>query len=367
MHHKSEQLTLKSYNNMNKITESGNGTKYILFSAAIVIIIAGIYLAQSVIVLLIISIYLALLGASPVVWLIGKKIPSVIAVLLVMFCMVMILLLIGAQIGTSFRSFSENLPLLQVQLKAQVKLFSSFLTTNGISVNEEFFMEYINPDFIMVLTAALLTGLSSVLSDIILILLTVTFILLEVSSFPVKLRAILGNPHQAFPQFKLFVKDMKRYMIIKTILSLITGFLIGLWLFLLGIDYPLLWGFIAFLLNYIPNLGSIIAAIPATILSLIQFGFGKAILVLAGYVLVNFIIGNLMEPRLMGRKLGLSTLVIFISLIFWGNLLGIVGAILCIPLTITAKFAFEGNKKTRWIAIILDSEKNFHSLRDTFK
>lgn len=69
----------------------------------------------------------------------------------------------------------------------------------------------------------------------------------------------------------------------------------------------------------------------------------------------------------MGRKLGLSTLVIFISLIFWGNLLGIVGAILCIPLTITAKFAFEGNKKTRWIAIILDSEKNFHSLRDTFK
>jgi predicted PurR-regulated permease PerM len=178
-----------------------------------------------------------------------------------------------------------------------------------------------------------------------------------VSNFPVKLRAILGDPEQAFPQFSLFASDIKRYTIMKTILSLFTGVLIGLWLLILGVDYPVLWGFLAFLLNYIPNLGSIIAAIPAFILSLIQLGFGTAVLVLAGYFLVNFIIGNIVEPRMMGRKLGLSTLVIFISLILWGSLLGLVGAILCIPLTITAKFAFEGNEKTRWIAILLGSEK----------
>jgi predicted PurR-regulated permease PerM len=342
---------------MDKSNELGKGSKYIIFAASLVIIFAGINLAQSVIVLILVSIFFSLLGAPPVLWLKTKKIPSSLAVFIVMFCMVIILMLIGAQIGRSFSGFSEDLPLLQLQLKEQVIEISKYLTAKGVAVNEKFFMEYINPESIMILTASLLTGLSSILSDIVLILLTVTFILLEVSSFPLKLRAILGDPNQAFPQFNLFINDMKRYMLMKTILSLITGIFIGMWLFIFGVDYPLLWGFLAFLLNYIPNLGSIIAAVPATILSLIQLGFEKAIIVLVGYILVNFIIGNLLEPKLMGRKLGLSTLIIFVSLIFWGSLLGLVGAILCIPLTITAKFAFEGNEKTRWIAIILDSEK----------
>ncbi len=262
---------------MNKPKDSGSATKYVFSAAALVIIIAGIYLAQSVVVLILVSIFLALLGTPPVQWLKVKKFPSGLAVLIVMSCMVIILILIGAQIGTSFSGFTQDLPLLQEQLKGQVKSFSDFLTANGIAVNEKFFLEYINPESIMILTAALLTGLSSILSDVVLILLTVTFILLEVSNFPVKLRAILGDPEQAFPQFTLFAGDIKRYTIMKTILSLTTGVLIGLWLLILGVDYPVLWGFLAFLLNYIPNLGSIIAAIPAVILSLIQLGFGSLV------------------------------------------------------------------------------------------
>ena len=150
---------------------------------------------------------------------------------------------------------------------------------------------------------------------------------------------------------------MKRYMIIKTIIGLATGILIAFWLYILGVDYPILWGFLAFLLNYIPNLGSVVAAIPAVILAVIQLGFGSAVLVAAGYFAVNFVIGNIIEPRLMGRKLRLSTLVVFLSLIFWGGLLGLVGAILSIPLTMTLKFAFESNERTRWIAMLLGSEK----------
>jgi predicted PurR-regulated permease PerM len=150
---------------------------------------------------------------------------------------------------------------------------------------------------------------------------------------------------------------MKRYMVIKTLISLATGILIALWLHILGVDYPILWGFLAFLLNYIPNIGSLIAAIPAVILALIQLGPGSSIMVIVGYTAVNFIVGNIIEPRLMGRKLGLSTLVVFLSLIFWGALLGLVGAILSIPLTMTLKFAFESGESTKWIAVLLGSEK----------
>ena len=345
---------------------SSRGMRILISIAALVIIIAGVNLAQSVVVLFLVSFFLALLGTPAVLWLKGKNIPSVFAVLIVMAVMVIILILIGVQIGTSFTSFSDDLPLLQSRIREQVLGLIVLLKGKGIVVQEDFFLEYVNPEAIMKLTADLLTGLSSVLSDLVLILLTVTFILLEVSSFPLKLRAVIGDPKQKFPQFTHFANDMKRYMVIKTLISLATGILVALWLFILGVDYPILWGFLAFLLNYIPNIGSIVAAIPAVILAFIQLGFGSAVLVAAGYILVNFVIGNVIEPRLMGRKLRLSTLVVFLSLIFWGGLLGLVGAILSIPLTMTLKFAFESSESTRWIAVLLGSEKMDESYAPIF-
>lgn len=341
---------------MTELNESSKGIKILVGAAAFVIIVAGINLAQSVVVLFLVSIFLALLGAPAVLWLKNKRIPSGFAVLIVMACMIIILFLIGAQIGSSISGFSDELPLLQSRIRDQVKELSVLLTSKGIVVKEKFFLEYVNPEAIMKLTAGLLSGLSSVISDLILILLTVTFILLEVSSFPIKLRAILGDPKQVFPKFTKFVVDMKRYMVIKTTINLVAGILIAAWMYMLGLQFPVLWGFLAFLLHYIPNIGSVIAAIPAALLALVQLGMGSALLVVAGNILVGFIIGNVIEPRLMGRTLGLSTLIVFLSLIFWGSLLGLIGAILCIPLTITLKFAFESNESTRWIAVLLGSE-----------
>ena len=326
-------------------------------AAAFVIIVAGINLAQSVVVLILVSIFLAILGAPAVLWLKKKHIPSILAVFIVMAAMIIILALISAQIGTSISSFSDELPLLQSRIREQVLNLSAILTRKGFVVNEKFFLEYINPEAIMKLTAGLLTGLSSVLSDIVLVLLTVTFILLEVSSFPQKLRTILGDPDQVFPQFTKFVIDMKRYMIIKTMINLAAGILIAVWMEILGVQFPVLWGFLAFLLHYIPNIGAIIAAIPPALLALIQIGIGSALLVVTGNILIGFLIGNVIEPRLMGRRLGLSTLVVFLSLIFWGSLLGLIGAILCIPLTMALKYAFESNESTQWISVLLGSEK----------
>lgn len=334
------------------------GIHILVSAAAIVIIIAGINLAQSVVVLFLVSVFLASLGIPPLLWLKEKRIPSGFAVLIVMAVMIIIIILIGAQIGSSVSSFFDELPLLQSRIREQVLELGTLLASKGIIVKEKFFLEYVNPEAVMVLTAGLLSGLSSLLSDLVLILLTVTFILLEVSSFPIKLRAVLGDPRQVFPQFIKFINDIKRYMVIKTIINLIAGILIAVWMYILGVQFPVLWGFLAFLLHYIPNIGSVISAIPAALLALVQLGPGSALLVVAGNILIGFIIGNVIEPRLMGRKLGLSTLVVFLSLIFWGSLLGLIGAILCIPLTMTLKFAFESSESTKWIAVLLGSEKS---------
>jgi AI-2 transport protein TqsA len=336
---------------------SFRGMGMLIGAAALVIIIAGIYLAQSVVVLLLISFFLALLGTPPVLWLKAKRIPSAFAVLIVMAGMIIIILLVGAQIVSSFSNFTDELPLLQSRIREQVLELSTLLRSKGFSGTQKYLLDYVNSEAIINLTAGLISGLSSVISDLILVLLTVTFILLEVSSFPIKLRSILGDPNRVFPRFTKFVVDMKRYMVIKTIINLAAGILIGVWMYILGVQFPILWGFLAFLLHYIPNIGAIISAIPAALLAFVQYGIFSALLVVAGNVLVGFIIGNVIEPRLMGRKFGLSTLVVFLSLIFWGSLLGFIGAILSIPLTMTLKFAFENNESTRWIAVLLESEK----------
>jgi predicted PurR-regulated permease PerM len=221
---------------------------------------------------------------------------------------------------------------------------------------DKILLGYINPEAVISLTVRLLEGLGSALSNIVLILLTVAFILFEASSFPVKLRTVLGDPQQGFPQFTRFIGDMERYMVIKTIISMVTGMLIWIWLSILGVEFPLLWGFLAFFLNYVPSVGSTVAAVPAVLLALVQFGIGRAVMAAAGYMAVNFILDNVIETRLMGRKLGLSTMVVFLSLVFWGSLLGPVGMVLCIPLTMTLKFACENNKGTQWIAVLLGPE-----------
>jgi len=341
---------------MTEQNNSQQGIRFLVIAAALVIIIGGINQAQSVLVSFLVAVFLAMLGTPPVLWLERKLIPSVVAVLLVVAGMITILLIVGAIVGASISSFYTELPVYQTRLQEQVSAFQSFLATKGIRGMDKVLLGFVNPAAVMSLTALLLAGLGSAFSNIVLILLTVTFILFEASSFPVKLRAVLGHPQQVFPQFTRFIGDIERYMVIKTLISLATGILIGAWLSILGVDFPILWGFLAFLLNYVPSIGSTVAAIPAVLLAFIQLGIGSAVMATAGYMAVNFILDNVIEMRLMGRRLGLSTLVVFLSLIFWGSLLGPVGMVLCIPLTMTLKFACENNKGTQWIAVLLGPE-----------
>jgi len=347
------------------MTEQSNafrGTRYLVVAAALVIIIYGINQAQSIVALFLVAIFLALLGTPPVLLLKRKRVPSFLAVLSVMAFMVMLLLIIGGVIGASLSTFSDELPMYQKRLHEQALALNALLASKNIVVTEKVLLEYLNPGSVMSLTAGLFSGMGSVVSNIVLILLTVTFVLLEVSSFPNKLRSVLGDPQQVFPQFTKFLNDIKRYMVIKTTISLIAGVTVAFWLFILGVDFPILWGFLAFLLHYVPNLGHIFAAIPPVLLATIQLGYGPAALVAVGYLIVGFTLGNVVEPRLMGRHLGLSTLVVFVSLMVWGGLLGPIGVVLCVPLTMTMKFAFESNPSTRWIAILLGSEKAVESL-----
>ncbi|MBK9516859.1 MAG: AI-2E family transporter [Anaeromyxobacter sp.] len=341
---------------MTAISHPFRGLRALLVAAALVIVVQGVHQAEEVLVSFLLAIFLAMLGTPPVLWLERKRVPTFVAVLLVVSGMVATLVVSGAIVGASVTSFYDELPAYQARSKEQVAALQSFLSARGIRGIDKVLLGYVNPGAIMGLTAGLLTGLGSAVSNVVLILLTTAFILFEASSFPVKLRAVLGDPRQVFPEFTAFVGEILRYMLIKTLVSLATGVLVGGWLAILGVDFAVLWGFLAFLLNYVPNVGSTIAAIPAVFLALLQLGLGPALLAAAGYMVVNFVLDNVIEARLMGRRLNLSTLVVFLSLMVWGALLGPVGMVICIPLTMTVRFACEQNEGTRWIALLLGPE-----------
>ena len=358
IHHPYERNTF-----MTERENINRGTNYLLIAASLVVIVWGIYQAQSFLVLMLVALFLSVISAPLVLWLKQKRIPSVLAVLIVLAGMVAILLMIGGLVGTSIASFSDSLPSYQNRIEEEVQALRSFLVSKGIAIKDNSLFEYVNPGAVMSLTAGLLSGITSTLSSVFLILLTVMFILLEISSFPIKLRAIINNPKADFSQFKKFIEDINHYMVIKTGVSVSTGILIWIWLSILGVNFPVLWGFLAFMLNYVPSLGVIIAAFPAVLLTLIQFGPGYALLAAIGYIVINFLVGTLVEPKLVGRSVGLSTLVVFLSLIFWGNLLGLIGMVLCIPFTMTLKFALENNEETRWIAVLLGPESPSESVQ----
>ncbi len=321
--------------------------------AAFVVIVAGMKASAPLLVPFLLALFIAVIIASPYSWLQARGLPAGLALLVVLGLFVGAVFLVGAFIGTSVEDFSRTFPDYQVRLKEMTGSLAAWLDNRGIHVSAEVVSAYMDPAKAMKMAANILSSMGGLLTNGFLILITVIFLMLEAASFPGKWRAARSNAEDSLGHFNAAISNINQYMGIKTLTSLATGIAIAVWLIILGVDYPLLWGLLAFLLNFVPNIGSIIAAVPAVLLALVQLGVGSALLTGIGFLVVNVVIGTFLEPRFMGKGLGLSTLVVFLSLVFWGWILGPVGMLLSVPLTIAIKIALDSNANTRWMAVML--------------
>ena len=341
---------------MQKNREWSAATRFLLAFAAFVIVVAGMKVAVPMLVPFLLSVFITIVAAPALFWLRRRRVPTAAAMLIVGGAIVVAGLLVAVIVGQSITDFTRELPEYQTRLQEKTGGLFDWLETQGIDLSEDVVQKSINPGAVMQLVAKMLNGLGGMLTNRFLILLTVIFMLLEASGFRAKLGVALNRP-SSIEELQSIADNINRYMALKTLVSVATGITIGVWLAIIGIDYPILWGLLAFLLNYVPNIGSIIAAIPAVLLAFIQYGTGHALAAAGGFLVVNIVVGSVVEPRVMGRGLGLSTLVVFLSLVFWGWVLGPVGMLLSVPLTMTLKIALEGNEDTRWIGILLGSER----------
>jgi len=328
----------------------------LLTLAGFVVVVAGMKTASSILVPFFLAVFIAVLCTPPLFWLQGKGVPKVLALILILAAILVVGSLLGVLVGTSLNNFLSSLPQYQERLTTSLSPVIDWIVKKGLDLPKGGIGAAIHPKSAMRLAGNLLSALSNILANAFLILLTVVFILLEAADFPKKLKAALKKPEGSLTTIERFSRSANRYVVIKTLLSVAVGFAIWLWLVILGVDYPVLWGTLAFLLNYVPNIGSILATIPATLLALVQLGAGSAILTAFGFLVIYNIVGNIVEPKLMGRGLGLSPLVVFVSLVFWGWVLGPVGMVLSVPLTSLVKIGLESSVETRGLAIMLGSD-----------
>lgn len=321
--------------------------------AAFVVVIAGLKASTQIIVPFLLAVFIAVLCAPLMIWLKARKIPSAIAILLVVSMFFLIAATFGTVIGASLTDFYLDLPEYEQKLQQQSQSIILWLQGLGLDIDQTILSDYVDPGAAMKMVAQVFSGLGGALTNTFLILFYVVFILFEASGLPDKVRRALGDKTMALENFQGFSDSVQRYLLIKTLVSIGTGIFAGVALTIIGVDYAILWGLVAFLLNYIPSIGSIIAAVPPMLIALIQLGPVSSMLVAGVYLIINTVFGNVIEPRYMGRSLGLSTLVVFVSLVFWGWVFGPVGMLLSIPLTMVVKIAFEKSKNYRWIAILL--------------
>jgi len=329
----------------------------VLLIASSIIVIAGLMAAQTVVIPVILALFISIICTQPIIWLEKRKIPYGLAMLLVLLSVGLFLIVLGGIIGNSLSSFTKDAPKYEENLRQIVGSSIDNLNAIGANIDSQQLLDLIDPGKILSFTAGAVGEIGSIMSDSFLIMLITIFMLLEVKTFFYKTELIEKIHGNSLKYLNKIGASIRHYLSIKTVVSILTGIFIWLWLLIIGVDYAILWGVIAFLLNYIPSIGSIIAAVPTVLLALVQLGIGGMIWTGVGYLVVNVVMGNIIEPKVMGKGLGLSTLVVFLSLIIWGFILGTVGMFLSIPLTITIKIMLEQNERTQWMAVILGTEE----------
>ena len=337
------------------MAEDHSTSRILITFAAFIVVVAGMKAAGTIVVPFLLALFLAVICSSPVSWMVQKGLSAWLAILIVLLVIIAVSSFVTGFLGASIGDFVKSSPRYTVALEQRFSGIYQWLEGRGVDTSNIDLLGRIDAGMVMGYTATVLNSLKDVLANGFLIIVTAVFMLLEASSFPKKLGEILDDPDRTIPHFEKFSNEIKRYLAFKTWICLATGVIATVLCIAVGVDYPFLWGSLAFLLNYIPTIGSFIAAIPPVLLTFVQYGFTRAIIVGIGYVVLNLVIGNFVEPRVMGKGLGLSTLVVFLSLIFWGWVFGPVGMILSVPLTMMMKIALETREDTKWVAVLLGS------------
>lgn len=335
-----------------------------LLLASAVLVLTGMYFARDFFIPVALAFFLAAVSFPITNWLREHKVPrffSVLISVLVVFAFVSGVMVVGFLLindlaeGDRLEQYGRNLyeaalsggaQLEQLKFEGAQEEIKKFLSAEQIG---DFFKENIT---------SLLGGVLETLKSSFIVMILLVFMLSEARMFGRRFESIVEAQGPNLQRMLSATRDIQKYLGIKTLISIATGVLAGLLCWAAEVDFPLLWGIVAFALNYIPAIGSIIAGIPPVILALLSHDIKHAIVIAMGYLVINGFLGNFLEPALLGRRFGLSTVVVVISVLFWGFIWGPVGMLLAVPLTMLIKVALDNSRELRWLGVAISQGKN---------
>jgi predicted PurR-regulated permease PerM len=333
------------------------GRGFLLTLASLVVVIAGLKAAAVFFLPLLLALFLTILAFPLFTSLRRHRAPAWLAIAVTMLVMAALVGMVGLVITISVEDLTEKLPEYSDEARAATLRTIDWLEDHRVTVPRQITTEALDPlewGAIAQFVGSTFRGVATALSAFLLVLLTMVFMLWEAVIFPGKLRAAARSGPIDLERWTAIVQRVQRYLILKTLVSLATGALVTLLVWAVGLDFALFWGFLAFVLNYIPNVGSFLAALPAVLLSSIQLGGPRTVILAAGYVVINVVLGNRVEPAVMGRGLRMSPFAIFLAVGCWGWLGGPLGLFLSVPLTVSLKILLDNTENLRWIALLLD-------------
>jgi AI-2 transport protein TqsA len=325
--------------------------RLLIAAAAVIIILAGMREAAGFVGLITLAIFLAILGTPAIEWFERRRVPKWAALALVILIVVVLFFALLALFAISFIQWSSSVSTYDNELRTSVTALQTWLGSRGIDLSVQSFLPA-GTSLINLITV-LLKRASSALIGFFVVVLSTSFLLLEASRIRSKLAPGLQSGNPVVAQLTGFRTDLITFVVVRIKVNAIAGILVTVLLLVLGVPLALLWGVLFFLLGFIPFIGFILAAIPPAFLALLQYGPLGAIIVLVGILILNGIVEQVVFPQWSGVKLNLSPFVIFISVIFWELILGPLGALLSVPLTLLLQRLLLSFDETRWLANLI--------------
>jgi AI-2 transport protein TqsA len=325
--------------------------RVMLVLAATVVVLAGMRLGAEILNPILFAVVLSLLFSPIYAWLRRRRIPTPLALLVMLVGLTLLFVGISLILGVSISRFSADIASYTGKLNGQVDNVEDLAKRLGLSNVD--LGEVVKPSALAGAIGGILGGVADFLSNLFLILIIVLFLLAEGPAMMSRLQASAGRGHVQVERLTVFGRNVVRQLGLRAIVNLVTGAGVTILLYLLGVDFPLMWGILAFFLSFIPWIGLPLAVAPAVVLALAEYGVDRALLVIAGVIVINVVAENLLSPMLMGRGLSISPTILFLGFIFWAWLLGGPGAFLAAPLTIFLVLMFETFPETRWLASLM--------------
>lgn len=329
---------------------------YLIGMAAFVVVVAGMKAAAGLLVPIALALFLAVVLNPVVLWLRRRGWPASTAVLCVALLAVLTLGAFATLASVALADLRHTLPRFLARVDELEKWLLGVVIWAGVPTTEVLDIsniELFNPAWALGMVGGAMRGMAGAVTLVFAVLLITIFALFDIAAWPAKVRRAAGRADLDLSRFERATTDIQRYLLIKTLISLATGLGIGGWVWIMGLESPVLWGLLGFVLNYIPTVGSIVAAIPAVLVALLDHGLGTSLGVAGGYLFVNFLLGNIMEPAILGRGAGLSAFSVVLSLFFWGWVWGPVGMLLSFPLTLGMRAVLDAFPGSRWVAVLL--------------